>query len=156
MDNDFKRKKKCFSSKKVKNICLNSSVANTARLIISKTNCLEENLNGENSSFENNKKCSYAFQSVQKHRLQNPKNNIKGHLNVNSLRNKFEAVEELVQNKVNIYFLSQTKIDKTFLNQQFTINGYDFFRYDIMVIPYNFVMVEAFYVILMKISPPKV
>ena len=48
-----------------------------------------------------------------------------GHLNVNSLRSKFEAVEdELVQNKVDICFLSETKIDETFPNQQFMINGY--------------------------------
>ena len=60
-----------------------------------------------------------------KYRLQNPKNIVMGHLNVNSLRSKFEAVEdELVQNKVDICFLSETKIDETFPNQQFMINGY--------------------------------
>ena len=37
-----------------------------------------------------------------RNRLQDPKNVVIGHLNVNSLRNKFEAVEELVQNKVDI------------------------------------------------------
>ena len=64
----------------------------------------------------NHKVCSNTFQSVQKHRLQNPKNIVVGHLNVNSLRNKSEAVEELVQNKVDICFLSETKIDETFPN----------------------------------------
>ena len=33
------------------------------------------------------------------------------------LRNKFEAVEELVQNKVDICLLSETKIDEIFPNQ---------------------------------------
>ena len=51
-----------------------------------------------------------------------------GHLNVNSLRNKFAAVEELVQNKVDTCFLPETKIDETFPNQQFIINGYNLFR----------------------------
>ena len=52
-----------------------------------------------------------------KHRLQNPKNIVIDHLNVSSLRSKFEAVEdELVQNKVDICFLSETKIDETFPN----------------------------------------
>ena len=51
-----------------------------------------------------------------RNRLQDPKNVVIGHLNVNSLRNKFEAVEELVQNKVDICFLSETKIDETFPN----------------------------------------
>ena len=84
MDNDSIREKN-VGSKKVTNICLNSSVANTDRSIISKTNHLEENLNDANRVFENIKACSNAFHSVQKHRLQNPKNIVKGHLNVNSL-----------------------------------------------------------------------
>ena len=62
--------------------------------------------------------------------MQNPKNIVKGHLNVNSLRNKFEAVEELVQNKVDVCFLSERKVDETFPNQQFLINGYKLFRRD--------------------------
>ena len=73
----------------------------------------------------NHKECSNAFQSVQKHRLQSPKNIEVGHLNVNSLKNKSEVAEELVQNKVDIYFLSETKIDETFPSQQFMINGYE-------------------------------
>ena len=48
MDNDSRRKKN-VSSKKVNNICLNSSV------IISKTNHVEENLHDANRIFENSK-----------------------------------------------------------------------------------------------------
>ena len=62
--------------------------------------------------------------------MQNPKNIVIGHLNVNSLINKFEAVEELVQDKVDICFLSETKIDETCTNEQFLINGYKLFRRD--------------------------
>ena len=83
-----------------------------------------------NRVFENSKECSNAFQSVQKYRLQNPKNIVIGHLNFKSLRNKFEAVEELVQNKVGICFLSETKINETFPNQQFMVNGYKLFCRD--------------------------
>ena len=79
----------------------------------------------------------------------NPKNIVIGHLNVNSLRNKFEAVEKLVQNKVDICFVSETKIDETFPNQQFMINGISYSSET------EIVMVEAFYVILMKMSFPK-
>ena len=85
MDNDSRRKKNNVGSKKIKNICLNYSVANTDRPIIFKTNDLEETLNDADRVFENRKECSNAFQSVQKHRLQNPKNIVIGHLNVNSL-----------------------------------------------------------------------
>ena len=49
-------------------------------------------MNNANRVFENSKECNNALQSVQKHRLQNPKNIVIGHLNVYSLRNKFEAV----------------------------------------------------------------
>ena len=51
----FWEKKNYVGSKEVKNICLNFSVANTDRTVISKTNCLEENLNDANCSFGNNK-----------------------------------------------------------------------------------------------------
>ena len=70
--------------------------------------------------------------------MQNPKNVVIGHLDVNFLRNKFEAVEELVQNKVDICFLSETKIGETFPNQQFMINGYS--------AETDIVMVVGFYV----------
>ena len=126
----LEEEKNYVGSKKVKNICLNSSVANTDRPIISKTNDLEETLNDANRVFESSKECSNAFQSVQKYRLQNPKDIAIGHLNVNSLGNKFEAVEVLVQNTVNICFLSWIKIDEAFPNQRIMINGYKLFRRD--------------------------
>ena len=59
-------KKSFQTSLVVKNNCLNSSVANTDRTIISKRNHLEENLDDANRVFENSKECSNAFQSVQK------------------------------------------------------------------------------------------
>ena len=42
-----------------------------------------------------------------RNKLQNPKNVVIGHFNVNSLRNKSDTVEELVQDKIDIYFLSE-------------------------------------------------
>ena len=67
-----------------------------------------------------------TFQSVQAHRCKNPKNVIIGHLNVNSLRNTFVAVDELID----VFLISETKVDKSFSNQQFKINGYKIFRKD--------------------------
>ena len=106
LENDFRREK-LWRFKKGKIflfIYINSSVVNTDRPIISKTNCLKENLNDANRSFENNEEFSNAFQLDQKHRLQQV--NLIGHLKVNALWNKFEAVKELVQNSVDIYQLS--------------------------------------------------
>ena len=51
----FYKDKERGGSKKVKNIYLNSTVANTDRPIISKTNCIERNLNDAKSLFGNNK-----------------------------------------------------------------------------------------------------
>ena len=42
-----------------------------------------------------------------------------GHLNINSLRNKFEALKFLIQGKVDIFVVSETKIDESFPINQF-------------------------------------
>ena len=102
-------RKPCYDhlgSKKVKNISLNSSVANTGRPIVSKTHRLEESLNDAIVPLKIIKNEVMIFQSVEKHQLQSPKTIVIGHLNFNSLRNKFKAVEEQVQNKVDTFFLS--------------------------------------------------
>ena len=51
-----------------------------------------------------------------------------GHLNINSLRNKFELIKEAFFNNIDVFFLSETKLDETFPNSQFQIEGYKNFR----------------------------
>ena len=53
-----------------------------------------------------------------------------GALNVNSLRNKIGAVQELITNNIDIYLFSETNIDETFPNQQFNISNYKTFHRD--------------------------
>ena len=65
-----------------------------------------------------------TFQSVEAPRCKNPKSPIIGHLNVNSLRYKFVAIDELIKNKIDICLISETKVDESFPNKQFKINGY--------------------------------
>ena len=67
------------------------------------------------------------FQSVTAHRLQNAKNITIGALNVNSLRNNIGAVQELIVNNIDLCLLSETKIDESFLKQQFNISNYKLF-----------------------------
>ena len=67
---------------------------------------------------------------MQAHRCKNPKNAIIGNLNVNSLRNKFVAIDELIKNKIDICLISETKLDESFPKQQFKINGYKMFQKD--------------------------
>ena len=58
-------------------------------------------------SFLGINECSNAFKSVKAHMLQNPENVIIGYLNVNSLRNKITAVENLMRHIVDVFFLKR-------------------------------------------------
>ena len=49
---------------------------------------------------------------------------INGHLNINSLRNKFEMLREIVQDKLDIFLVSETKVDPSFPSSQFAIKGF--------------------------------
>ena len=52
-------------------------------------------------------------------------------LNVNSLPSKFIEIKEWLVNKVfDIFCIQETKIDSTFQNSQFHVNGYNIFRRD--------------------------
>ena len=60
----------------------------------------------------------------------NPKNATIGHLNVNSLRNTFTTVDELLKGKIDICLVSETKINESFPKQQFKINDCKAIRRD--------------------------
>ena len=61
----------------------------------------------------------------------NPKNLIVGHLNVNGLRNKFSEIEYMVlQNTLDILFVSETKLDESFPKHQFNVTGFKSHRAD--------------------------
>ena len=53
-----------------------------------------------------------------------------GHLNINSLRNNIEALKDIITQTFDIFFVSETKIDASFPNNQFCIPGYKMFRKD--------------------------
>ena len=54
-----------------------------------------------------------------------------GQLNINSLRNKFDMVSELIKGFVDVFMISETKLDDSFPEGQFFIEGYHTpFRYD--------------------------
>ena len=50
------------------------------------------------------------------------------HLNINSLRNRFELIKEVSFNNINMFFLGEVKLDETFPSNQFKIEGYDIFK----------------------------
>ena len=47
-----------------------------------------------------------------------------GYLNINSIRNKIEFLKELIGINVDIFLISETKLNDTFPTGQFLINGY--------------------------------
>ena len=49
---------------------------------------------------------------------------------MNSIRSKFESVQEIIQNIFDIFLVCETKIDSSFPNQQFCIPEYRIFRKD--------------------------
>ena len=113
-----------------KKLCFDYSIVKTDRPIITYSRNSNNERNRVKSLLRINE-CSNAFKSVKAHRLQNPKNVRIGHLNINSLRNKITAVEELTQNKIDICLISETKLDETFPNfQQFKIHDYKKFCRD--------------------------
>ena len=63
-------------------------------------------------------------------RSKHSKNVFLGHLNVNSLRNKFESLNELIKDTFGIFLVSESKLDSSFLDNQFSIPGYRIVRKD--------------------------
>ena len=54
-----------------------------------------------------------------------------GHLNINSPRNKFDQLTEMVKGFADIFLISASKLDDSFPESQFIINGYHApFRFD--------------------------
>ena len=65
-----------------------------------------------------------AYLTLNNLRVQNVNKILIGHLNINSIRNKFELFADLVKDKLDIILISETKIDSTFPKSQFEIQGY--------------------------------
>ena len=57
-------------------------------------------------------------------RLKHPKNIIIGYVNINSVRNKFEDFSNMVKDKFDILIIAETKLNPSFPNDQFSINGF--------------------------------
>ena len=55
-------------------------------------------------------------------RLKNFNKLITAHLNINSLRNKFEFLISLIKDNIDILMISETKLDQSFPTNQFMIN----------------------------------
>ena len=47
-----------------------------------------------------------------------------GHININSLRNKYEYLNTLIKGDIDILVITESKLDESFPSQQFAIEGY--------------------------------
>ena len=66
---------------------------------------------------------------IRKQRIDNALNTIIGHLSINSMRNKFVLVENIIK-AFDIFLISESKLDCTFPFNQFYIAGFKQFRRD--------------------------
>ena len=90
-----------------------------------KTSVTESSLNplspAFNINFVNSKDCNATLREL---RTQNVNNIVIAHVNINSLRNKFDSLVQLVSENVDILVIGETKLDMTFPKGSFRINGF--------------------------------
>ena len=71
------------------------------------------------------------FQHLIDIRTKHPKKFMTAHLNINSLRNKFIEIKELLSDKiVDVLFISETKLDCSFRNSTLSAECYQLIRRD--------------------------
>ena len=64
-------------------------------------------------------------------RIRNLNKIVTGHLNINSIRNKFDFLAHQVEGNIDILMISETKLDESFPPSQFFLDGYSvLFRFD--------------------------
>ena len=47
-----------------------------------------------------------------------------GYININSIRNKFEGLVEIVDSNIDIFMIAETKLDSSFPMEQFSVHGF--------------------------------
>ena len=88
------------------------------------------------TQYVNENECEIELESVKIHTLKEvrktfSKKIIVAHININSIRNKFEMLCEFINGNVDILLISETKIDESFPTYQFSISVFSSpFRYD--------------------------
>ena len=89
--------------------------------------CLEQSSTDNVSLIDENEESSESTSSLNKlkaTRIANINRLMIGHININSIRNKFEMLSNSIKGHLDILMISETKLDSTFPSNQFTIEGY--------------------------------
>ena len=69
------------------------------------------------------------FEVLKSIKLRNVNRLTIGHLNINSIRNKFQPLIKWVKGILDIFVITETKIDSSFPWKQFDIEGYTQYRF---------------------------
>ena len=119
--------------KKSSSITLSCHGAETldSALILESTGSSEKSIqktnkvNIELSDQCNNKdRGNFVASKLDKIRTKNFDRLIFGNLNINSSSSKFDQLKLLIQGKIDILIITETKLDDSFPTEQFTISGY--------------------------------
>ena len=89
----------------------------------------EDSVNGNSPFVKGDIVPSNDIIRTKNQRLDNATKTIIGHLNINSFRNKFVFVEDIIK-LFDMFLVSEWKLDHTFPSNQFRMNGYKIFRLD--------------------------
>ena len=81
-----------------------------------------ENSNHDNVAKEDTD-TDNAFNSIEEYRLKNSNRVILANLNINSIRNKFSSLKELISKNIDVLVIEETKLDETFPAKSFVIPG---------------------------------
>ena len=79
------------------------------------------NTDNDDMSFDTN---TNAFDLIKEYRIKNANKVTLSHLNINSIRNKFSCLKELVSDNIDVLVIEETKLDETFPENAFIIPGY--------------------------------
>ena len=90
--------------------------------------CFVPNSDGEsedNQNIDENKTPQDALHILKDLRVKNRNRIIIGNLNINSIRNKFDALKTIISGNIDILVITETKLDASFETAQFCIDGYN-------------------------------
>ena len=88
------------------------------------TNMHSEDINTSETFGKSRHVYEEPYSILKKLRMKNIHKIVIGHLNINSIRNKIEMVSYLITGNIDIFLITESKIDSTFPTSQFKIPGY--------------------------------
>ena len=89
-----------------------------------------DEMSTSNDSVVNDDAQKTCFESTRIYKSKHKNNLIFAHLNLNSLKKKHDEICMLVENNIDIMFLSETKLDHTYTSSMFSIDKYCIVRQD--------------------------